>query len=146
MSDATPENVTPEITSARFLTGDLIKVCVAEIRQQQIPWGALPEKEQQKVIDRVTDVCSKASREAVKIIAGLGRPSVQAEIESVTFKDGIKVVLTMSKSQAERHAIADAQGDGVLLVLPDYDAVAGGEPPKPDRPDTLTLEPTEPTT
>lgn len=143
MNDAAPEQVTPEITSARFLTGDLIKICVEQIRQQQVPWGALPEKEQQKVIDRVTDVCSKAAREAAKIVAGLGRPTVQAEIESVTFKDGIKIVLTMSKSQAERHAIADAQGDGVLLVLPDYAAIAGGEPPKPDRPDTLTLEPTD---
>ena len=129
--DPAPDVVTPEISSARFLTGDLIKVCIAEIKQLQIGYTMLPEKEQQKVIDRVTEVCKRASREATKIIAGLGRPSVSAEIESVTFKDGIKVVITMSKSQADRHAIADAQGDTVLLVLPPYDAIAGGEPPKP---------------
>lgn len=141
------EHAPPLISSARFLTGDLIKVCIEQLRQQQVPWGALPEKEQQETIDRVTVVCSKAAREAVKIIAGLGRPAVQAEIESTTFKDGIKVVLTMSKQQADRHAIADATGSGVLLVLPKYDAIAGGAPPKadPDQPRLdLPEEPKDP--
>lgn len=144
MNDApAPEVVTPEISSARFLTGDMIKVCMGEIRQQQVAYSMLPEKEQQKIIDRVTEVCSKAGRQAARIIAGLGRPAVQAEIESVTFKDGIKVVITMSKTQADRHAIADATGNSVLLVLPAYDAIAGGEPPKadPDQPRLDGMDP-----
>jgi hypothetical protein len=131
-NDAAPETVTPQVSSARFLTGDLIKICIGEIRQQQVPFGVLTEKEQQKVIDRVTDVCTRAAKQAATIIASLGRPSTHAEIESVTFKDGIKIVLTMSKIQADRHAIADATGDSVLLVLPSYGEIAGGDPPKPD--------------
>ena len=78
---------------ARFLTGDLVKVCLEQIRQQSIPWGALPEDEQQEVIDRITEVATNAARQAVSLIAALGRPSAHAEIESVTFKDGIKIIL-----------------------------------------------------
>lgn len=69
----------------------------------------------------------------VQIIAGKTRPTAQAEIESVLFKDGVKVVLTFSKSAADRHAIADAAGNSVLLVLPDYESVLGGDAPKADK-------------
>lgn len=119
--------------SERFLFGDLQKMIIGEIKQQQIPWGALPEKEQQKVIDRVTESAEKAVREVVRIIAGKARPIVEADVESVTFKDGVKVTLTFSRSAADRHAIADSAGQMVLLVLPNYDEVLGGEAPKADK-------------
>jgi hypothetical protein len=134
--------------SARFLTGDLTRVCMEQIRQIQIPWGAMPEADQQEVIDRVAAVCREAAREAVRLIVGLGRPTVEAEIETVTFKDQIKVILKMSSLQSQRHAIADATGAGVLLVLPDYGAINGGTIPKadPDQPrlDGMGDEPTPP--
>jgi hypothetical protein len=119
--------------SEKFMLGDLLKAIMSEIRQQSVPWGALPEKDQQKVIDRVTDNTKKCVRECVRIIAAKTRPTVQADIESVLFKDGVKVTLTFSKAAADRHAIADAAGAGVLLILPDYKAVEAGDAPKADK-------------
>lgn len=137
---ATPaEKEALKTVSEKFLFGDLLKFMLDEIRQQSVPWGALPEKEQQKVIDRVRERTEKTVREVVQIIAGKARPTAQAEIESVLFKDGVKVVLTFSKSAADRHAIADAAGNSVLLVLPDYEAVLGGDVPKaePNQPELV---------
>lgn len=119
--------------SERFLFGDLQKLLINEIKQQVVPWGALPEAEQQKVINRVKESTENAVREVVNIIAGKTRPTVIASVESVTFKDGIKVQLTFPRSMQDRHAIADAQGADVLLVLPDYESVLGGEGPKADK-------------
>ncbi len=119
--------------SEKFMFGDLLKVVNEEIRQQVVPWGALPEKEQQKVLDRVSERVERVVRECVQIIASKARPTVMANIESVTFKDGVKVQLTFPKSQADRHAIADAQGNDVLLVLPDYETALGGEGPKAQK-------------
>jgi len=119
--------------SEKFLFGDLLKFMMGEIRQQAVPFNVLTEKEQQKFFYRVTERTEKTVREVVQIIAGKARPTAQAEIESVLFKDGVKVVLTFSKSAADRHAIADAAGNSVLLVLPDYEAVLGGDGPKAEK-------------
>lgn len=116
--------------SEKFLFGDLQKLIIGELKQLSLPWSTLPEKEQQKVIDRVAERTEKSVREVVHIIAGKARPTVIADNESVLFKDGVKVTLTFSKSAGDRHAIADASGASVLLVLPDYDSVLGGEGPK----------------
>lgn len=69
--------------SEKFL---FLKFMMDEIRQQAVPWGALPEKEQQKVIDRVRERTEKTVREVVQIIAGKARPTAQAEIESVLWR------------------------------------------------------------
>lgn len=127
------ENAALKGVSEKFLFGDLLKIMMAEIRQISIPWGALPEKEQQKVIDRVTERTEEVVREVVRIIASAARPTVQADVESVMFKDGVKVTLTFSKAAADRHAIADAAGSQVLLVLPNYGAALGGDAPKADK-------------
>jgi hypothetical protein len=131
---ATPaERAALKSISEKFLYGDLLKIIMDEIRQQSVPWGALPEKEQQKVIDRVTERTEKTVREVVRIIASKTRPTVQADVESVTFKDGVKVTLTFSKAAADRHAIADSAGRNVLLVLPDYESALGGDVPIADK-------------
>jgi hypothetical protein len=119
--------------SEKYLFGDLMKFMVGEIRQLSVPFATLPEKEQQKVIDRVTERTEKTVKECVRIIAGKGRPTVQADIESVLFKDGVKVVLGFSKAAGDRHAIADAAGGAVLLILPDYEPVMEGALPKADK-------------
>lgn len=131
--DASVEATKVRTISEKFLFGDLLKFMVGELKQMSIPWGALPEKDQQRIIDRLQERTASTVREVVEIIAGKARPTVQASIESVLFKDGVKVTLTFSKFQVDRHAIADASGGAVLLVLPDYEAALGGDAPKADK-------------
>lgn len=130
---STPEQAALKAISEKFLFGDLQKIIIGEIKQLSLPWSTLPEKEQRKVIDRVAERTEKCVREVVAIIACKARPTVQADIESVLFKDGVKVTLSFPKSAADRHAIADAAGASVFLVLPDYASVLGGEGPKAEK-------------
>lgn len=129
--------------SRRFLLGDLTKAVMREIQEIQIPWGALDEKGQQKVIDRVGQHVKEAVRKVVDIIVADGKMAEQVVIESVLFKDGVKLVVQMSKLAEGRHAIADAAGGRALLVLPDADKYMKGDAPKasPDQPDLLGDDP-----
>lgn len=125
--------------SEKFLLGDLVKVAVSEIRGMPFAWGVLPEKDQQKIIDRITERFSEAVRQAVKIIAAESRAHLVADVDSVTFKDGIKVTLKVSKASEDRHELADATGQMVLIVLPQVDKFLTGEIPKaePDQRELL---------
>lgn len=119
--------------STQFLLGDLLKFMMTEIRQLETPFGQLNESDQMWFISRLENRTRNVVRQCVDIIIGKGRPAARATIESVLFKDGIKVTLTMSKSEADRHAIADAQSEVVALVLPNYGEITAGDIPKADK-------------
>lgn len=125
--------------SQKFLLGDLIKVAMQEIKGMPFAWGALPEKDQQKVIERITDKFTAAVRQAVMHIAADGWPHLVADVDSVTFKDGIKCQLTVAKQSADRHELADATGTVVLIVLPNIQKHLEGDIPKatPDQPELI---------
>lgn len=119
--------------SEKFLLGDILKAVMAETRQMPFAWAVLPEKDQQKIIDKITFKVTEAVRQTVQIIAADSRPHLVADVESVMFKDGIKAVLTIAKQSADRHELADATGTMVLIVLPHVEKHLGGEPPKADK-------------
>jgi len=78
-----------------------------------------------------------AIHEAVQIIASDNRPTIVATVESVTVKDGIKVVVTLPKSDAQRHELFDAAGMAVLLIVGGAAGYYGGSDqvkPDPDQP------------
>lgn len=137
---ANKAQVATRLLAAKWLVGDLSKIVVDELKAQQLPWSTLPEESQAKAIARIVESVKTSVRKAVMLIATVNRPSAHAEIESVLFKDGIKVQLTMSKQMADRHAIADAQGRSILLVLPDYEATEGGDAPKAEKNQADLLE------
>lgn len=129
--EAKEKSLTEEVEqpiSKRFMTGDLVKLCMREIADLQVPFATLTDASREQVKSRVTEAVKRAVRQACEHIATSERPAVHARVDSVTFKEGIKVVLDLSKSQRDRHAIADAQGDTVLLVLADYAFVDGAKP------------------
>lgn len=120
----------------KFLLGDLIRFCVDEMKKLPMGWAVLPEKQQKEVIDRLAESCEKAVTQVVELIAANDRPHVICSLESVTFKDGVKMQLEISKMAANRHELADAQGSMVVLVIPRVsDHLQGDRPkPMPDQP------------
>lgn len=128
--------------SRRFLLGDLVKHVMREIQDMQVPWGSLPEKNQAVIIERVTANVKEAVRKVVDLIASEGKVAEKIIIESVTFKDGVKIVAQMGKLAEGRHPIADAAGGAALLVIVDAEKFMKGDPPKPqpDQPDMLAQE------
>jgi hypothetical protein len=116
-----------ELTRDR-LAADLIDALVTEVQQQPRPWPQLSQTAQQEVIDRLAARCRHLMAEAVRIIASDGRQCLVADVDSVTAKDGIKVVLKIDGRAPGRHELMDSTGDQVLVILGGTDFT--GAPPR----------------
>src|SRR3990167_5307663 len=95
-----PKEKTVADISREFLMGELMAAAMKQLRALDKPWLRLPETQQKKVIDEVKEDVRKAVREAVEFIASDDRTRFHAAVESVTFKDGVKAVITMANTEA----------------------------------------------
>lgn len=95
----------------------LLKALLNEIRQLPKPWEQTPEREQEVVIDRLRKAVETVVRNTVLTIAAGSYPRIPAEVDSVTFKDGVKAVLKLPKGHDGTHALADSQGGQAIVVL-----------------------------
>lgn len=123
--------------AAETMTGDLLAALVDEFKTAPDVWQKMPEHQQQDVIYRLQQRIQENVREAVQIIASANRPTIVATVKSVTVKDGIKAVLTVPKSDAQRHDLFDSAGMSVLLIVGGATEYYGGTEkvkPDPDQP------------
>jgi hypothetical protein len=90
------------------------------------PFGMMTEKNQEITLNKLREVIEQAVRRAVIVIATDRTPSLAGTVESVTFKDGIKAVLTLDKHAEGRHNLADAEGTTVLIVMANPEQFTGG--------------------
>lgn len=95
----------------------LLNALLNEIRQIPKPWEQIAEREQEVVIFRLREAVEKNVRHAVTSIQCAAFPRLAASVEQVTFKDGVKAVLTLMKGQDGCHQLADAAGGQVMIVL-----------------------------
>ncbi len=109
---------TPRDLAREFMMGEVMAAAMKQLRAIDKPWLRLPEQAQKDVIAEVRADVDSAIRQAVEIIATDDRTRFVASVESVTFKDGVKAVLTMPNSQAS-HELADTQGGRVYVVIED---------------------------
>jgi|GEM_PF-534285 hypothetical protein len=113
---------------------DLLQALVLEVKLLPDVWPKLSKAKQDDVIERLRKRVVTCVQSAVHLIASDGRTTIVAELEQVTVKDGIKAVLTMSKSDPNRHGLIDAQGKTVLVAIADAEdhmgdvAAVRGEP------------------
>lgn len=126
---------TIEITE-QHLTGQLLKRLTWRFKTLMQPFSKLSEQEQENFLKGLAGECSEAVAEVVRVIASGDRLNFRAHVESVTFKDGVKATLTLPNTP-ESHALADAQGRSIMVVIEDSarylqlgDAVEG----QPDQP------------
>lgn len=101
-----------------FLLGSLIKAATKHLKTLAVPWIDLKEGEQQRVLEAIHTECRTAARDAIDIIASNARLTFPAAVDQVVFKDGVKCVLTLSKTP-EAHSLADAEGSYVTIVIED---------------------------
>ena len=108
--------------AAETMLGDLMALCVGELKAAPEVWQKMSEEMQDDVIQRAEDQCRAAVDKATLIIAAGGiAGSVVAAVDSVTFKDGVKITLKCPSADQGVHALADCQGDNVLIVISDSD-------------------------
>ena len=108
------------------LAGKLLALCVSQLEALKTPWNMTSEKNQQISLDKMREVVEREVRRAVMVIATERAPRLTATVESVTFKDGIKAVLTLDKHSEGRHDLADSEGTTVLIVMANPEQFSGG--------------------
>ncbi len=124
-----------EIASGAMIN-DLVRLFRDEMRMLPQPWHNMTEDQQKAALERADFRCTEAVRQAIAHIAGAERSTVGAVVESVTFKDGIKAVLSIRGSDPRRHEFADAVSQGVLVCLIDAKRFDDNKRPvpEPDQP------------
>lgn len=113
-----------------FLMGELMAAATKQLRALDKPWLRLPETDQRRVLAEVERDVAHAVTSAVQTIATDDRTAFSAQVESVTFKDGVKAVLTMANLPAS-HELADTAGGRVYVVIENphrYTAVGDNAP------------------
>ena len=119
-----------------FLMGELMSAATKQLRSLDKPWLRAPEETQKRILREVQDGIAEAVKKAVEIIASDDRTVFRASVESVTFKDGVKAVLTMGNTAAS-HELADTAGGSVYVVIENpvrYTLVGENAPqPEPDQ-------------
>lgn len=128
--------------AAETMHGDLMAIVLDEIKALPDVWQKLGEQEQDDVIDRVKRRTESVIARCVEMLATKGFTRIAAKVDSVTVKDGIKAVLTLSQLAAARHELVDAQGQTAYIVLADTEAFGGGTEEHKAEPDqgALTLD------
>lgn len=104
----------------------LLDALINEIRQLPKPWQQTSEAEQQVVIDRLRRSVENAVRSLVGTIAAARFARIPATIDSVTFKDGVKAVLKLSKGYSGTYELAENTGGQALVVLASHQQFVDG--------------------
>lgn len=131
------ENISHTIAQETMLAN--LRDCLLDIYKhgQPKPWQEMTEEEQRELADRIQNSCRYAIVQAVSIIAAGGFETVSGELEKVTIKDTYQCVINISKHTEARHAIADATGSVIKMIVANTDQYMGGDAPviDPDQPE-----------
>ncbi len=113
--------------SEKTMLGDLMKTVVEQLKELPKPWESMSERDQQEFLDRIELQVSSSVRQAVSIIAAHGMINVPCVVESVTYKDGCKVVLKAVGEIANTIHLAESSGQPVSVIIPESEEMLGDE-------------------
>ena len=122
------------------MVGDLRDAALGWIKTFDKPWQKMPQSEQQTVIESVTRQARALVIKAVEILISDARTTISGHVESVTIKDGLKVVLTCAANELNLISLGMRQGQSVYVVVADtsaYDGEKAPAKPDPDQPELI---------
>ncbi|MEE8428547.1 MAG: hypothetical protein V3S33_03485 [Gammaproteobacteria bacterium] len=105
--------------AASGLAAQVTETLIDEIRALDKPWHQIPEAQQTVAIARLSDRVANAMSQAVSILAARGNKAVICNLFSVTFKDGVRGIITVAPGSDMRHELADYATKDCVLVLAD---------------------------
>ncbi len=128
--------------AAKTMTGDLRDMILNKLRHEQDkrPWDQRSESEQRETAHSVEAAVQESVRQAVEMISASGLPTIQATLESVMVKDGIKLTITMRKDSDQRFNIMDMQGGTIMIIAADADQFMGERAAVRIKPDQGDIE------
>ena len=116
------------------LHGEIRDAILDEIKCAPDVWQKLPQAGQEQVIERVDRRVMGVLSMACDVLIGHEVPVARGHLEQVTVKDGIKAVVTLSRTSPDRYAIIDAVGAEVRVAVADPRVFTG-------TPGTVTSDP-----
>lgn len=138
---------TPIELAARTLTGDLRDFIVEQFRAMRDPWHKLSESRQSVLAAEAQDFADSIVTSVVNLLAARDFPAVAAVLGEVKFNEkGCDLKLGLSRlTRDARHAIVDARGGQIMLVIADPGEFNGARgPAKVDRQALFDAPPREP--
>jgi hypothetical protein len=116
---------------AATLAGDLRDFTLDLLRTLPKTWAQMSEGEQRERAAAISAACKKVVRDAVAIIETDQRVTIECLLEEVGFKPkGIVARLSLDYAEpATRHALVDARGKAILLVVADAGQYLGQRAP-----------------
>lgn len=131
----------PHALAAKTLTGDLRDFILDRLRHEQDkrPWNQRSEFEQRETVRAVEEAVRAAVTLAIELMAANGQAAIKAHIDSVQIKDVVKAVLVVQRNDPNWHALADAQGSNVLVIVADADLFTGERAPPAVLPDQAVM-------
>lgn len=134
------ELVGAELTAADTLIGDLTTTLLDAVKAMPEPWQKMSEAAQTEWLERWDRQVIQAARRATFTIAAQNHIYGAAEVDSVTFKDGVKVVLKFQGVPGIAHDIADVAGDMVVISIPETIHLKGEEGKPTAEPDHYEMD------
>lgn len=129
-----------EILDSSTLRGDLRDALLDRLKTMPKPWTVLSEAEQAELIAGCDRVAMSLVTRAVCLIAANGFTALPGILEKVTVKDGMQVVVQLSRKDPHRHELIDTMGNSVMVVIAQADMFMGEQgPAKPDP--RMTVDP-----
>lgn len=118
---ATPKEAARDafLIAADTMGHDLLAALLGELRSMPDHWARLNEQLQQRTLDNLK---GKIRATVENIVAMLMRgefAAVQAELKTVAWGSNINATIAVARDALYRHALSDAQGQKVLVVLTD---------------------------
>ena len=126
-------------TLVQCLHGEIRDAILDEIKAAPDVWQKLPQAGQEQVIERVDLRVMGVLSQALDVLIGHEVPVARGHLEQVTVKDGIKAVVTISRTSPDRYALIDAVGAEVRVAVADARVFAGEPGLVTSDPDQLEI-------
>ena len=122
------------LVMAETLRGDIRDRILAMIRALEEPFADLAEIDQARVAEDADSLAMRIVYRVIEIIHAEGAPSLRMSVDGVSFKKGVKVSLSGSRNDPNRHLLADATDSDVLIVIENAARFSGERrPPAIDK-------------
>lgn len=105
--------------AADTLAAQMLQAIVTELAGFQARFSDLNEHQQNAAIEHLRARVRAMIAEALGILFRADYPACLAELESITFRDGITAKLTIAKAAEHRHELADRVGQTVVVIMAD---------------------------
>lgn len=123
------------LLSADTLRGDVRDAILDQIKHLKKPFQQLSEMEQEMVISHADKIARNLCRQAVRLVAAEGNVQIEATIDSVQVKDGLKITMAASGLALNRHELTDHVKKRAFIVLIDDENHDGEQQPATAEPD-----------